>query len=61
MNNKSTIYMEELKHKKIAVPGENTTAFMVLKRFYPECTENIEVMRFDKIILQNDNAFSLLL
>lgn len=42
--------MEELKHKKMAVPGENTTAFMVLKRFYPECVENVEVMRFDKIM-----------
>ena len=50
--------MEELKHKKIAVPGENTTAFMVLKRFYPECTENIEVMRFDKIMpsLKNEEV-----
>lgn len=42
--------MEELKHKIMAVPGENTTAFMVLKRFYPDCAENIKVMRFDKIM-----------
>ena len=42
--------IDELKHKKIAVPGENTTAFMVLKRFYPECAENVTVMRFDKIM-----------
>ena len=52
--------MEELKHKKMAVPGENTTAFMVLKRFYPECAENVEVMRFDKIMpaLQNGEVDS---
>ncbi len=42
--------IDELKNKKIAVPGENTTAFMVMKRFYPECTNNIEIMRFDKIM-----------
>lgn len=42
--------MDELKGKKIAIPGENTTAFMIMKRFYPECISNIEIMRFDKIM-----------
>ncbi len=42
--------IDELKHKKIAVPGENTTAFMVMKKFFPECADNIEIMRFDKIM-----------
>lgn len=47
--------MEELKDKQMAVPGENTTAFMVLKKFYPKCSENIKVMRFDKIMPALDN------
>lgn len=42
--------IEDLKGKKIAIPGENTTAFAVFKKFYPECATNIEVMRFDKIM-----------
>lgn len=42
--------IEDLKGKKIAIPGENTTAFAVFKKFYPECATNIEIMRFDKIM-----------
>lgn len=41
---------DELKGKKIAIPGMNTTAFMILKRFFPECAENIVELRFDKIM-----------
>ncbi len=40
----------ELKGKKIAIPGMNTTAFMVFKKFYPECAENITELRFDEIM-----------
>ena len=42
--------VEELKGKKVAIPGENTTAFAVFKKFYQECATNIEIMRFDKIM-----------
>lgn len=42
--------IEDLKGKKVAIPGENTTAFSVFKKFYPECAKNIEIMRFDKIM-----------
>lgn len=42
--------IEDLKGKKIAIPGENTTAFAVFKKFYPECATNIEIMRFEKIM-----------
>lgn len=42
--------VEELKGIKVAIPGENTTAFAVFKKFYPECATNIEIMRFDKIM-----------
>ncbi len=40
----------ELKGKKIAIPGKNTTAFMVFKMFYPECADNVQEVRFDKIM-----------
>ena len=39
-----------LKNKKIAVPGKNTTAFMIFKKFFPDLTDNIIELRFDKII-----------
>lgn len=42
--------INDLKGKKVAIPGENTTAFAVFKKFYPECASNIEIMRFDKIM-----------
>lgn len=42
--------MDELKGKKIAIPGRNTTAFMVFKRFFPECAANTVEMRFDTIM-----------
>lgn len=41
---------DELCGKKIAIPGKNTTAFMVFKMFYPECAANVQEMRFDKIM-----------
>lgn len=41
---------DALKGKKIAIPGLNTTAFMILKRFFPECAQNIVELRFDKIM-----------
>lgn len=40
---------EELKKAKIAVPGKNTTAFKLFKRFYPEA-ENIVSISYEKII-----------
>lgn len=42
--------IESLKDKKIAIPGKNTTAFMIFKRFFPEHLNNIVEMRFDKIM-----------
>lgn len=42
--------IEGITGKKVAIPGENTTAFAVFKKFYPECADNIEIMRFDKIM-----------
>lgn len=42
--------IEDIKGKKVAIPGENTTAYAVFKKFYPECAENIEIIRFDKIM-----------
>lgn len=41
---------KELEDKKIAVPGLNTTAYMIFKRFFPECLSHIVEMRFDKIM-----------
>jgi 1,4-dihydroxy-6-naphthoate synthase len=40
----------EIKHKRIAVPGELTTAYLVLKLFAPEI--ETEVVPFDQIIPQ---------
>ena len=40
----------EIKHKKIAVPGELTTAYLALKLFAPEI--ETEVVPFDQIIPQ---------
>lgn len=48
--------INDLKGKKIAIPGENTTAFMVFKKFFPDCTTNIEAMRFDKIMRAISNG-----
>jgi len=39
---------EELKHKKVAVPGELTTAFLALRLFEPEV--EFTVVPFDRII-----------
>src|ERR1022692_3657255 len=40
--------VDELKHKKVAVPGELTTAFLALRLFEPEV--EFTVMPFDRII-----------
>ncbi|AEI15190.1 hypothetical protein Flexsi_1540 [Flexistipes sinusarabici DSM 4947] len=42
--------VDELKGGKIAIPGENTTAYMIFKYFFGEDFDFIP-MRFDKIIL----------
>lgn len=41
---------EELKGKKIAIPGVNTTAFMVLKRYFSHIFSEFIPMRFDLIM-----------
>ena len=41
---------DEIKHKKIAVPGKLTTAYLALKLFAPEI--ETEVVPFDQIITQ---------
>ena len=41
--------VDELKEKKIAIPGENTTAFMIFKYFFGGDFDFIP-MRFDRII-----------
>jgi 1,4-dihydroxy-6-naphthoate synthase len=45
--------IEELKGKKIAVPGFNTTAFLLFKTFFGELFHFVE-MRFDKILAAID-------
>ncbi len=45
---KKSMYPKELQGKKIAVPGLNTTAYLALKMFLPEFTE--QVFPFDKIL-----------
>lgn len=40
---------EEPRHWKIAIPGAYTTAAMLLKLYAPDC-QNLQVMRFDKIM-----------
>ena len=45
---KKSMYSKELKGKKIAVPGLNTTAYLALKLFLPEFKE--VVVPFDKIL-----------
>lgn len=45
---KNPVYPKELQGKRIAVPGLNTTAYLVLKMFLPDFKE--VVMPFDKIL-----------
>lgn len=40
----------ELKDKKIAIPGINTTAYMLFKTFFSDLSENIYEERFDSIM-----------
>lgn len=42
--------INELKDKKIVIPGQNTTAYMVFKLFFSTLTKNIFEERFDKIM-----------
>lgn len=42
--------MEDLRNKKIAIPGKLTTAYLLLQIFDPSFKKNIEAMPFDKII-----------
>ena len=44
------VTMESLKGKKIAIPGTNTTAFLLLRLFDPALGENAVVMSFDLIM-----------
>jgi len=39
-----------LRGKKIAIPGELTTAFMLLRLYDPLLSKNLKAMRFDKIM-----------
>ena len=50
--------MEELKGRKIAIPGALTTAFLLLQLFDPLFKENVTVMPFHRIIdaVRNDEA-----
>ena len=43
-----TIPLDELKQLKIAVPGQMTTAYLVLKLFAPDIAT--EVVPFDQIV-----------
>ncbi len=45
----SEIPFEEMKEKRIAIPGKWTTAAMLLKMFLPDCHQLVE-MRFDHIM-----------
>ncbi len=49
LSNKYTS-IEQLKGKSLAIPGINTTAFMVFKKFFPECSTNTTELRFDEIM-----------
>jgi 1,4-dihydroxy-6-naphthoate synthase len=42
--------MEELRGKKIAIPGKLTTAYLLLLLYDPELGENVVVMPFEKIM-----------
>ena len=48
--------MEELRGKKIAIPGVNTTAFMVLKRYFSHIFQDFIPMRFDLIMPAIENG-----
>ncbi len=45
---KKSVYSKDLKGKKIAVPGLNTTAYLLLKLFLPDFEE--VVVPFDKVL-----------
>jgi 1,4-dihydroxy-6-naphthoate synthase len=43
------IPLDDLEHRKIAIPGKFTTAAMLLQMFLPDCHQLVE-MRFDQIM-----------
>jgi 1,4-dihydroxy-6-naphthoate synthase len=45
----SMIPLDDLEHRKIAIPGKFTTAAMLLQMFLPDCHQLVE-MRFDQIM-----------
>lgn len=48
--------MEDLKGKKIAIPGRLTTAYLLLQLYDPSFRDNIKVMRFDEILRAVDES-----
>ncbi|MDP2151619.1 MAG: 1,4-dihydroxy-6-naphthoate synthase [Parvibaculum sp.] len=47
---KEVTTMEKLRGKTIAIPGEMTTAYLLLRLYDMAFSENIKVMRFDEIM-----------
>ena len=47
--------IEGITGKKVAIPGENTTAFAVFKKFYPECADNIENYVDKGVVVDKEN------
>lgn len=45
----SIMALDDLEHRKIAIPGKLTTAAMLLQMFQPDCHQLVE-MRFDQIM-----------
>jgi 1,4-dihydroxy-6-naphthoate synthase len=45
----SMMPLDDLEHRKIAIPGKLTTAAMLLQMFLPDCHQLVE-MRFDRIM-----------
>jgi 1,4-dihydroxy-6-naphthoate synthase len=44
------VTMDELRGRRIAIPGRNTTAFLLLQLFNPEFRENAVVMPFHEVM-----------
>lgn len=47
---KEQFSIDDLRGKKVAIPGRLTTAYLLLKLYDTQLSENIEVMRFNKIM-----------
>lgn len=47
---KSRITMDNLRGKKVAIPGKLTTAYLLLQLYEPGLAENVMVMSFDRIM-----------